>query len=358
MVSIQFVDDDITGLPVVGVNAVSANITEGTDNNASFNLIVTPADTPSLSIRYEIIVAGNYLQDQDNKVGEFTEAITFVSGAYMVNLPIDDDDTSEPRGTITLKLLYETANLTYQIDANNNSAEIIITDNNGGETLPQINISAEDSIVEGEEIIFVLTATMSNTPLTTDLPIVLSITQTGSFLTIDAGDRDVRIENGTARHPEQTIWLENRASSGTITAEVKHDSSEDPAYSRGVEFRKVVMVELFTGPTVSINALTSSIVAGIPAVFDVSVSTPNETSATDVLINVAQTHDVIQWRIPSGVSIPAGQNSRQLQIPTRKNMELPEDMEVSITITFRESSDYRFRADSEASVMVNRSDYR
>ena len=29
-------------------------------------------------------------------------------------------------------------------------------------------------------------------------------------------------------------------------------------------------------------------------------------------------------------------------------MELPEDMEVSITITFRESSDYRFRPDTEA----------
>ena len=235
---------------------------------------------------------------------------------------------------------------------------VIVIDNDGGQILPQINISAEDSVVEGEEITFVLRATtIDNVPLTADLSISLRITQTGSFLAKDAGTRDVMIPMtiGFKDLVEQTIWLENRAGGGMITAEIQEDSTSTPTYSRGSEFRHVVDVELFTGPLVSINALTSSIVAGTLAIFNISVSTPNETSTTDVLINVTQTLDIIQWRIPSGVSIPAGQNSRQLQIPTRKNMELPEDMDVSITITFRESSDYRFRADSEAAVTVNNS---
>ena len=93
------------------------------------------------------------------------------------------DEESEANGTITFELLYQTANLTYKVDAENDTAVVIVTDNDGGQILPQINISAEDSIVEGEEITFVLRATtIDNVPLTADLSISLRITQTGSFL--------------------------------------------------------------------------------------------------------------------------------------------------------------------------------
>ena len=260
-----------------------------------------------------------------------------------------------PNGIITFKLLYETSDLTYQIDADNATAEITVTDNDGGQTLPQINISAEDSIVEGEEIIFRLTATpIDGMPLTTDLSVVINISQTGNFLANEAGDRpSITIRpRETKIHSEPTIWVENRASSGKITAEIQADSASTPTYSRGSEFRKVVNVELYSGPIVTVNAPTSSIVAGTPAIFDISVSSPPDTSAFNVLVNISPTHDVIQWRIPSGVIIPAGDSSRRLQIPTRKNMKLPEDMEVSITIIFRESSDYRFREGTEAIVIV------
>ena len=95
MVSIQFVDDDVMDLPEVSVTPVLANITEGTDDNASFKLIVTPTTTTSLSIRYLITVSGDYLQDQANNIGEKTEMINFQSGEDTVNLPIDDEMEGE-----------------------------------------------------------------------------------------------------------------------------------------------------------------------------------------------------------------------------------------------------------------------
>ena len=233
MVSIQFVDDDIMDLPEVSVSSVSANITEGTDDNATFNLMVTPVTTTSLSIRYLIAVSGDYLQNQANNIGEKTEIISFENGEFSVALPIDDemDDEAEPNGIITFELLYETADLTYRIKAENDTAEVTVTDNDGGQNLPLINISVDDSVVEGEDITFTLTATtIDNVPLTADLTIVLSVTQTGSFLAKDAGTRDVMIPMtiGFKDLVEQTIWLENRSSSGTITAEVQADSASPP----------------------------------------------------------------------------------------------------------------------------------
>ena len=113
MVSIQFVDDDIMVLPEVSVTPVLANIIEGTDENASFKLMVPPDSPTSLSIRYSITVSGDYLQDQANNTGEKTEMITFQNGEFTVVLPInddnvdDDEEASEPNGIITFELLYQ-----------------------------------------------------------------------------------------------------------------------------------------------------------------------------------------------------------------------------------------------------------
>ena len=361
MVSIQFVDDDIMEeplLPEVSVSPVLANITEGMDDNASFNLIITPTPTTttSISIRYLITVSGDYLQDQANNIGEKTEMITFQNGEFTVDLLIDDDDDSEPRGTITFKLLYETADLTYLIDTDNNTAEVVVTDDEGG-IFPQINITAEDSVVEGEDIIFTLTATtMDGSLLTTELVFNLILTQTGSFLADNAGTRSIRMRDGIAMKVESTILLANRVSGGMITAEVEHDSASPPTYSRGEEFRKVVDVELYTNPIVSIDARTTSITAGATAVLTISTPNPSETSDLNVLVNINQSHEFIRWRIPSVYGIPMGQESIDIKIPTRKKM-LSEDTEGSITVTIQVSSDYQFRGDpEEVIIMVNGSE--
>ena len=361
MVSIQFVDDDIMEeplLPEVGVTPVLANITEGTDVNASFNLIITPTPTTttSISIRYLITVSGDYLQDQANNIGEKTEMITFQNGEFTVPLLIDDDSDSEPRGTITFKLLYETADLTYLIDTDNSTAEVVVTDDEGG-IFPQINISAEDSVVEGEDIIFTLTATtMDGSLLTTELVFNLILTQTGSFLADNAGTRPITITEGIAMQVESTILLANRVSGGMITAEVEHDSASPPTYSRGEEFRKVVDVELYTNPIVSIDARTTSITAGATAVLTISTPNPSESSDLNVLVNINQSHEFIRWRIPSVFGIPMGQESIDIKIPTRKKM-LSEDTEGSITVTILVSSDYQFRGDpEEVIIMVNGSE--
>ena len=358
MVSIQFVDDDNMDLPEVSVTPVLANITEGTDDNAAFKLIVTPTPTTttSLSIRYLITVSGDYIQDQANNIGEKTEMITFQNGEFTVPLLIDDDSDSEPRGTITFKLLYETADLTYLIDTDNSTAEVVVTDDEGG-IFPQINISAEDSVVEGEDIIFTLTATtMDGSLLTTELVFNLILTQTGSFLADNAGTRPITITEGIAMQVESTILLANRVSGGMITAEVEHDSASPPTYSRGEEFRKVVDVELYANPIVSIDARTTSITAGATAVLTISTPNPSESSDLNVLVNINQSHEFIRWRIPSVFGIPMGQESIDIKIPTRKKM-LSEDTEGSITVTIRVSSDYQFRGDpEEVIIMVNGSE--
>ena len=353
MVSIQFVDDDIMVLPEVSVTPVVANVTEGNGVNVSFEIAVDLATTSNLMIRYELTDSGNFL---DGKAAEFSEitlgSFDFKNSVAPFSHLISNDDEEEDAGVITFKILYEISNFTYRVDAENSFAEVFVIDNDN--LFPRIDISAEDSVIEGEEITFTLTATlMENATIMTPLTIILEISQVGDYLTNGEGMRMVDIPTtGTMMHVERTKFLGISPANGMITAKIQRETISSRTYSLGPQSRKSVNIVLYDGPIVSVNAPTSSIVAGTPAIFDISVSTPNNTSATDVLINVVQTHDIIQWRIPRGISIPAGESSRRLQIPTRKNMDLPDDMEVSIDITFRESSDYRFREGTEATVMV------
>ena len=352
MVRIEFVDDDISSLPEVSVTAVETEITEGDSVSASFQIAVDLTTTENLMIRYELTDSGNFL---DGKAAEFSEitigSFDFTNSVAPFSHLISNDGVEEDAGVITFKILYETSNFTYRVDAENSSAEVFVIDDDN--PLPRIDISAEDSVIEGEEITFTLTATlMENATITTPLTIILEISQVGDYLTNDEGMRMVDIPTtGTMMHVERTKFLGISPANGMITATIQRETIASPTYSLGPQSRKSVNMELYVGPIVSINALSGSIVAGTPAIFDISVSSPSDTSAFDVLVNVTQTHDIIQWRIPRGVSIPAGESSRRLQIPTR-NTSLQGD--VSITIVFRESSDYRFRPDTLATVMVTR----
>ena len=356
MVSIQFVDDDISSLPQVSVTAVETEITEGDNVNASFNITVDSATTENLMIRYELSDSGNFL---DGKAAEFSEItiglFDFTNSVAPFSHLISNDDDEEDAGVITFKILYEASDFTYRVDAENSSVEVFVIDDDN--PLPRIDISAEDSVVEGDEITFTLTATlMENATITTPLTVILEISQVGDYLTNDEGMRMVDIPTtGAMMHVERTKFLGINPANGRITATIQRETNPTRTYSLGPQSRKSVNIEPYDGPVVSINAPTSSIVAGTLAIFDISVSSPTDTSAFNVLVNVTPTYDIIQWRIPSGVSIPAGESSRRLQIPTRNNMNLPEDMEVSITITFQESSDYRFIPDTEAKVIVTSS---
>ena len=364
IISLQFIDDDIDDLPQLSVTAVEAEITEaGDDNNvvnASFKIAVDPDTTTSLTVRYEVTVLGNYLQNQGNYNEILSPTITFNTGEYMVDLPILNDMVTESRGNITFKLHYETANLTYRIDVENDTAEISVLDDDGGEELPKINISAEDSVVEGEKIIFTLMADPNATLPSSELTIILNITEIGNYLTNDTGEREVTLPAaGTTTYVEATSWRDESIRNGKVMAEILNES--DPmtpdTYSIGTDFRVVVEVEVYRGPIISVTPPNASITAGRTAIFDISTSVPSTTSDLRVFVNVTQERDIILWRIPNIVTIPMGDSSFALNIPTR-NMEFPEGMNGSITVAIQESesSNYRIRADTEAMVMVTSSE--
>ena len=363
IISLQFIDDDIDDLPQLSVSAVEAEVTEAGDENnvvnASFKIAVDPITTTSLTVRYEVFVLGNYLQDQDNYNEILSPTITFNNGEYMVDLPILNDNVTESRGNITLTIYYERENLTYRIDADNDSAEISVLDDDGGEDLPKINISAEDSVVEGEEIIFTLTADPSATLPSSELTIILNITQIGNYLTNDTGERSVMLPiTGATTHVEPTSWLDESIRNGMVMAEIESESDPMTAdtYSIGTEFRVAVEVEVYRGPIVSVTPPNAPITAGTPAIFNISTSIPSVTSDLNVLIQVTQLRDIIQWRVPNAIIIPMGDSSFVLQIPTRNIVFTGDNDAITVAIHASESSDYRVRADTEATVMVTTSE--
>ena len=268
IISMQFIDDDIDDLPELSVTPVEAEITEGGDDdnvvNASFKVAVDPDTTASLTVRYEVIVLGNYLQNQENYNEILTPPITFNNGEYTIDLPIENDDDRESRGIITFKLHYETANLTYRIDADMDTAEISVLDDDGGEELPKINISAEDSVVEGEDITFTLTTDPNATIPASGLTIFISITQTGNYLTVNTdNDREVTLPpTGPAIHMESTSWLDESIRNGIVMAEIKSEPMSPHTYSIGTEFRVSVEVEVYRGPIVSVTPPNAPITAG------------------------------------------------------------------------------------------------
>ncbi len=367
IISLRFIDDDIDNLPQLSVTAIEAEITEAGDDedddivNASIKIAVNPATTTSLTVHYEVIVLGNYLQDQANNIGEKTEMITFNNGEYTVNLPVENDMVPESRGNITFKLISETENLTYQITAGMDTAEISVLDDDGGEELPKINISAEDSVVEGEKIIFTLTADSNATIPAAGLTIFVSITQTGNYLTNNTDEnREVRLPiAGTTTLIEPTSWLDESIRNGMVIAEIQSEplaSSETPhTYSIGTEFRVAVDVQVYRGPIVSVTPPNAPIAAGTSAIFNINTTVTPAESDLMVSIRVTQERDVILWRVPNVVIIPIDESSIDLEIPTR-NIEFTGDNDaITVFIQASESSDYRVRADTEATVMVTSS---
>ena len=358
IISLQFIDDDIEDLPQLSVTAVEAEITEGGDDdnvvNASFKIAVDPTTTTSLTVRYEVSVLGNYLQNQGNYNEILSPPINFNNGEYMVDLPIENDDDIEGKGIITFKLHYETADLTYRIKANMDTAEISVLDDDGGENLPKINISAEDSVVEGEDIIFILTADPNATIPATGLTIFVSITQTGNYLTNSTDDdRMVTLPpNGPATHMEPTSWLDESIRNGMVMAEIKSEPMSPHTYSIGTEFRVAVEVEVYRGPIVSVTPPNAPITAGTTAIFNISTSVPSATTDLRVSIRVSQERDVILWRVPNVVIIPMEEGSVALEIPTRNITFTGDNGSITVAIQASESSDYRIRADTEETVMV------
>ena len=358
IISLQFIDDDIDNLPKLSVTPAEAEITEGDNVNASFEIAVNPITTTNLMVRYELTDSGNFLDGKTNQFNEITTApFDFTNGVSTFNLLIHNDEDIEGKGIITFEILYQTDNLTYRLEENNSLAEIGVTDNNGGDDLPKINISAENSVVEGEEIIFTLTANPDATIPATGLNIKLSINEIGNYLTNDTGTKDVILPTaGTITHVEPTSWLNDSIRNGMVMAEIKSDTASPHTYSIGTEFRVAVEVEVYRGPIISVTPPNAPITAGTSAIFNISTSVPTAESDLRVSISVTQERDVIQWRVPNVVTIPMGESSYELQIPTR-NIQFTEGQgSITVTIQESESSDYRIRADTEESIMVTSSE--
>ena len=363
IINLQFIDDELTALPQVSVIPVMEEITEGEEDddvNASFEISVDLTTTTNLMLRYQVSESGNYLKEKAVLLTGMTPvSFDFTNGISIFKLPIESDMVVEGKGIITFEILSEMTNFTYRINEDSRRAEVRVTDDDGGETLPQINISSmEEMVIEGEDIVFTLTRTLNSTTASpSELTIFLNIDQTGDFLPAEEeGARTVNIPiSGTTSFTVSTSQGNSNLSNGTVIAEIQNEPITDSnlTYSLGTNFRKSVEVIIRKNVMISISsANTTPITAGQIAMFEITSTHALQSSALTVLIDINQGQDLIQWRIPNNVKIAKQQKSTTLKLATKNIMFGEESGPIMISISIVLSNDYGLGSDRMASVEV------
>ena len=145
------------------------------DEMAMFTITSNVAyTTRNLTVFLEVTQSGEFLDRGQSRF----PSVTINSGQTMAMVPIEffDDDIEEPFGSIEVTLLPDRNNL-YFVDETAKSAFVFVRDNDDGLQLPTISIStAKGTVNEGEDAVFVITATPS-LPMGTSLSVQTVITE-------------------------------------------------------------------------------------------------------------------------------------------------------------------------------------
>ena len=286
-----------------------------------------------------------------------------------LSIPIAGDNTDEENGTITVTLVGEitsTSPITYTVASSpRNSATVEVIDD---DELPQINISTSTpSIKEGEQAVFVLTATPegSITPQQSK-KVELEVEQEGNFLmwrvtrtfvmestseslTINTRDNNTVEDDGSV-----TLSLINSPNNYVISkspelysAEVTiTDNDDDPNNPQATEPEERISVAqiavnrilndilgadnnsappvssvpspiLTTIPTVSIGVVQTQINEGSPVEFVITASGGADSSSIMVNLSVNPIGDFFDINVPNQISKRIqGQDSIQVNFPT------------------------------------------
>ena len=282
----------LLNIPTISISAVNPMIIEGTDAQIKIKSDINPG-TGSYAVKYiPKNIVGNFLDESDGPSNESrmsgeSRTVTFTFQAntlqpsgteYSHTFDLDMraiDMINSATGTVIVELdrITSTTNdITYAVDPTNNTATIMIEDQN----TPQVTISNAPNIVASQDAEFPIVATPH--PHGNELTVRIIPTEIGSnFLAPDNGkmsgdERTPTITfqkqgdgTGTGTIPIQTM-IDNSSTIGVLKVQLLADSNtSDPSYTitgSTNENTKIVAISSYPIRTISIEEDTININEG------------------------------------------------------------------------------------------------
>ncbi len=342
MVTIQD-DDDPPVIPAVTIEAGDDSpVTEGMP--ATFTVRATPAPTAELTVSISATGAGDFVDDHDRP-----STVTIgISGTGTVSVATDDDEMDEDNADLTVTV-EEGAGYTV---GDPSSAMVTIADNDDP-ALPEVTITAESPITEGEIATYTLTASPAPT---TALTVNIKATGADDFV------------SGT---PPDMVTIPAGETTASVTIETEDDAMDEP------DADLTVTVEEGTGytvsdpppsamvtiadnddpapelPEVTIAAVASSITEGASAMYTL---TAEPAPTTDLTVNIEATgaDDFVSGTPPDMVTIPASETTASVTIDTED--DAVDEPDAGLTVTVEEGDGYTMGDPSSAVVTIEDDD--
>ena len=334
--------------PVISMSDVSP-IVEGSD--AVF--IITASPTPSDDLNIIVDVSGG---------AGFTAVSGLAPGTDTARLvvPTIDDTVDELDDEITATLQDRGG---YRVSASGNMASVTVTDNDEP-TVPSVSITAAAvSVVEGENVRFVIRASST---VGTDIAVTVHVSG-GSAFGVEDGDRQVTITSNATSAELSLSTIDDTVDEpdGTITARIESGTG----YGVGAPESASVTVRDNDSPTsggggsdsgssrgrgtrltpeVSIAADASPIVEGSDAVFIITAS-PTPSDDLNIMVDVSGGSDFTAVSGSQRVRLAAGTDTARLVVPTID--DTVDELDDEITATIQDRGGYRVSA-SDVSALV------
>jgi hypothetical protein len=305
--------------PELQIQSVDAVVSEGTP--ASFVITASVASAAAITVNLD---SGGTADDNDVVAPPSSVVLPANATSVMVSVPTRVDNVVKPSKTLTLSLSDGTG---YTVGSPD-SAQTTITNNN----VPKLQISGDIAISPGGSA--TLTVTADQAP-NNDTQVGLTIagdavpgtdySTVNPILTLSAGTTSTSITINTLNNqviqPDRHIVVSIAPSPGS--------------YSVGSPGSAVITISGPTGlaalPVVSLHSAATTVMKGQPFGVTVSLSEALSTSLTISLAYGGTAVAGTDFTIPGGnITIPAGQTSAQVSIPTVQDNVVESDRVLNV----------------------------
>ena len=396
---LTILDDDA---PELNISSANESVNEADNVTADFVISAAVSPNDKIEVRYNLVEVGevinnesqNFSPSEDKSVElDFSNGVT----AKTLSIPIANDTVDEENGTITVTLVGDNASpITYTVAPSpNNSARVEVVDDDG---LPQIKISTSTpSIKEGEQAVFVLTATPE--PQQT-IKVELEVEQEGNFLlwrvartfimestsgifSINTRDNNTEEDDGSVTlslvdSPNNYVISKN--SNLNSAKVIITDNDNDPNNPQATEPEERISVAeiavnrilndilgadnnpapaesispspiLTTIPTISIDVVQTQINEGSPVEFVITASGGADSNTIMVNLNVNPIGDFFDINVPNQISKRIeSQDSIQVSFPTIDDALAEADGRLEVSII--PDSSYKIDPQNGASSVI------
>ena len=322
-------DDPPPQTPIVSITGSGA-ITEG--GTATFNLSASPPPASAITVNIDVADSGAFANS--GQAGRRQVTIG-TGGSGTLTVTTDDDNTDEDHGSLTATVAIGQG---YSPSGTRGTASIAVNDNDEPPPTPLIGIAGGNTVTEGGNARFTLTA--SPAPRS-DIGVRVTVSQTGDF----AASGEIRTRtltvgsSGTASFTVATTDDSQDEPHGAINATV-NDGADYDVDSQNGSASVTVNDNDEPLPLIRISRDAASVGEGQPASFTISAA-PAPTTNLDVRLDISQNGDFADSGQTGARTVTVPANTATLAFSVNTVNDETDEADGSISARILRRSQYR-----------------